>query len=143
MKNLVILSILAFSAAACTPKAKPIEYGADACHYCKMTIVDRQHAAEAVSSKGKVFVFDAIECMAPFLADEGEANYPVLVVNDYLKPGEWTDARSAAYLISPNLPSPMGAFLTGFADKAAAESMQKEKGGDLYDWEAMKQAIAR
>ncbi len=143
MKNLVSLSVIALLAAACTPTAKPIEYGADACHYCKMTIVDRQHAAEAVSAKGKVFKFDAIECMVPFLAQEGEANYPVLVVNDYLKPGEWTDARSASYLISPNLPSPMGAFLTGFANEPAAESVQKDKGGDLYNWETMKQAITQ
>ena len=32
-----------------------------------MTIVDRQHAAEAVTSKGKVFKFDAIECMVCLL----------------------------------------------------------------------------
>jgi len=142
MKKLIYLSILAM-AAACTPSAKPIEYGADACYYCKMTIVDRQHAAEAVSTKGKVFKFDAIECMVPYLALEGEDNYPILVVNDYLKPGEWTDARSAVYLISKGLSSPMGAFLTGFADRPAAEAVQLEKGGELYDWESMKQAIAR
>jgi len=143
MKNMFLLSIIAVAASACAPKAQPVEYGADACYYCKMTIVDRQHAAEAVTSKGKVFKFDAIECMVPYLALEEEANYPVLVVNDYLRPGEWTDARSAAYLISRNLPSPMGAFLTGFADKAAAESVQKEKGGDVYDWEGMKAAVIR
>lgn len=143
MKNLLIVSIIAFLAAACAPKAKPIEYGADACHYCKMTIVDRQHAAEAVSAKGKVFMFDAIECMAPFLEIEGEDNFPVLVVNDYMRPGAWTEARTATYLISPGLPSPMGAFLTGFADRAAAGSVQNEKGGDLYDWDGMKKAIAR
>ncbi|HRF40902.1 MAG TPA: nitrous oxide reductase accessory protein NosL [Saprospiraceae bacterium] len=143
MKKLFYLSIMILAAAACTPTAKPIEYGADACYYCKMTIVDRQHAAEAVSAKGKVFMFDAIECMVPYLALEGEDNYPVLVVNDYLKPGEWADARSATYLISKGLPSPMGAFLTGFADRAAAEPVQQEKGGELYNWESMKQAIAR
>lgn len=143
MKKLIHLSILILAAVACTPTAKPIEYGADACYYCKMTIVDRQHAAEAVSAKGKVFKFDAVECMVPYLALEGEENYPVLVVNDYLKPGKWTDARSATYLISKGLPSPMGAFLTGFADRAAAEPVQKEKGGELYNWESMKRAIAR
>lgn len=143
MKKLIYLSVLVMAAAACTPAAKPIEYGADACYYCKMTIVDRQHAAEAVSAKGKVFKFDAIECLVPYLALEGEDNYPVLVVNDYLKPGEWIDARSATYLLSKGLPSPMGAFLTGFADRAAAEPVQQEKGGELYDWEAMKRVIAR
>lgn len=143
MKNLIFFSILALSAAACAPRAKPIEYGADACYYCKMTIVDRQHAAEAVSNKSKVFMFDAIECLVPFLATMGEDEYPILVVNDYIRPGEWTEARTATYLISPNLPSPMGAFLTGFGDKSAAEAVQKEKGGELYNWEGMKQVIGR
>lgn len=48
---------------ACTPKAQSITYGADMCHFCKMNIVDVQHASEIVTKKGKVFKYDAIECM--------------------------------------------------------------------------------
>lgn len=138
---LILLAPMLFF--ACTPTTQPIDYGADACHYCKMTIVDRQHAAEAVSKKGKVFKFDAIECLIPFLAEQDENQFPLLVVNDYLSPATWTDARSAAYLICPAIASPMGAFLSGFADEQSAKKIQQEKGGQLYTWQTVKQQINR
>ena len=62
MKKLLPLILLAtVLLAACQPSPKPIEYGSDMCDYCKMTIVDQQHAAELVTTKGKAFKFDAIE----------------------------------------------------------------------------------
>ena len=41
---------------ACSQEPKPIEYGTDACHFCRMTIVDKVHGAEIVTDKGKVIV---------------------------------------------------------------------------------------
>ncbi|MCB0620489.1 MAG: hypothetical protein KDC41_17650, partial [Saprospiraceae bacterium] len=62
MKTLAgVLCIFLFL--ACRPAPQPIEYGSDLCDYCKMTIVDRQHAAEAVTGKGRAYRFDAIECL--------------------------------------------------------------------------------
>ena len=67
MKSLTSLVLIISLLSACTPAPKPIEYGSDMCHYCKMTIMDKQHAAELVTDKGKVFPFDAIECMIHYL----------------------------------------------------------------------------
>lgn len=133
MKKLaiLILPVLLFS---CQPEPRPIEYGADACDYCRMTIVDRQHAAEVVTQKGRVYKFDAIECMSSYIQREGEDQFALLLVNDFLAPGELIDARTATYLISPAIPSPMGAFLTAFREVETARQMQSEKGGDLFDW---------
>ena len=58
-----IVTILFLSLAACTVAPVPINFGSDGCHFCKMTIVDKQHAAELVTSKGKAYKYDAIECM--------------------------------------------------------------------------------
>ena len=129
---LLLLPLLLFS--GCQPTAKPIDYGSDLCDFCMMTIVDEQHAAEAVSSKGKVFKFDAIECMANYLAENGDVNFPILLVNDYHAPRKLIDARTASYLISKNLPSPMGAYLTAFGQTGAAAEMQAAKGGQVFDW---------
>lgn len=134
MRFPTVLLALAFLASACTPKAKPIEYGADACAYCKMTIVDKQHAAESVTDKGKVYKFDAIECMVNFSAQEKEMKFAYTLVNTYTEPGELRAASESTFLISKNLPSPMGAYLSAFPNRETAEAMQKEKGGDLYDW---------
>jgi copper chaperone NosL len=143
MKYIFMLPLVLWAFSACTPTAQPIEYGSDACHFCKMTIVDRQHAAEAVSAKGKVFKFDAIECLIPFLAKQGEDHFPIIVINDFMSPATWTDARNAIYLICPELPSPMGASLSGFNSVEAAQKIQQEKGGNIYTWETVKQQINR
>ncbi len=135
MKKLLLAALVVLMH-SCTPSPEPIHYGEALCHWCKMTIVDRQHAAEAVTTKGKVFQFDAIECMMQFLDDQGdESGFALLLVNDFEQPGELTDARTATYLVSEQLPSPMGAFLSAFAKRETAEAMQREKGGTLYDWE--------
>ncbi len=122
--------------ASCQPSPKPIEYGSDMCDFCKMTIVDQQHAAEAVTSKGKVFKFDAIECLANYMEENG-GEYAFLLVNDYHAPKELIDAKTSYYLISKNLPSPMGAFLTGFSSKSAATEMQQAKGGEIFEWQRL------
>ena len=62
MKRIPFLLIILILV-GCKVDPNPIEYGADACHFCSMTIVDRQHAAEFVTKKGKAFKFDATECM--------------------------------------------------------------------------------
>lgn len=130
-------------ALACKPTPKDIEYGYDMCHYCKMTIVDQQHAAEAVTSKGKAFMFDAIECMINFEAGQPETDFALLLVCDYARPGSWIDARQGSFLISPAVPSPMGAFLSAFESKLAAEQLQSDKGGEVYDWESLKMHLRK
>ena len=134
-----MLTLMLF--AACQPSPKPIEYGSDMCDYCKMTIVDAQHGAEAVTSKGKVYMFDAIECLANFTEQEKDKSFAFLLVNDYHQPKELINAQESYYLISKNLPSPMGAYLTGFANKSAAEEMQTAKGGQVFNWEDTQQYL--
>lgn len=126
---------------ACQPSPKPIDYGSDACDFCKMAIVDTQHGAEAVTSKGKVYMFDAIECLANFIEQEQGKSFSFLLVNDYHSPKELIDANSSYYLISKNLPSPMGAYLTAFSEQSAAVEMQKSKDGEVFDWDGVQQYL--
>lgn len=129
---------MALAAASCAPSPKPINYGSDMCHYCKMTIVDRQHAAEAVTAKGKAFKFDAIECMVNYLEEQQEQEHAFLLVNDYEAPGELIPAQESYYLISPNIPSPMGAYLSAFNTEQRARAVQSEKDGEVFDWEGLR-----
>ena len=133
MKYLPVFLILFL--AACNPGPRPIDYGAEKCAHCYMTIVDRQHAAQAVTTKGKIFSFDAIECLAPYVREKGPETFASLWINDYTtNTGELIDAQTATYLISPNIPSPMGGFLSGFASEQTAREFQAEKSGELFDW---------
>lgn len=141
MRPFLLLASIALALSGCTPKVRPIAYGSDTCHYCRMTIVDQQHAAQVVTEKGKAFKFDAVECMLHYL-DSPEARPMALFrVADFRNPGELVDATAASYLVSENLPSPMGAFLSAFADRGEASAAQAEFNGDLYDWEGIRAHI--
>ena len=104
------------------------------CHYCKMTIVDHQHAAQLVTGKGKIYMFDAIECMIHYLGDTEGTTYAFTLVNDFERPGHLVPAGESTYLISQSIPSPMGAFLSAFHSREAAVAMQHSKGGEVFDW---------
>lgn len=123
------------SMTSCSVEPKPISYGKDNCDFCRMTIVDKLYAAEIVTSKGKVFKFDASECMINYISENGEEEVAMLLTNHFGQPEELIDARSAVYLISEELQSPMGANLTAFSDRSSAENAQQQYSGELYNWE--------
>lgn len=125
------------SISSCNIGPKPINYGSDGCHFCSMTIVDKQHAAQFVTKKGKVFKFDAAECMMNHLHEIDETTVSMFLVNDYNAPGELIDATKATYLISKNIPSPMGEYLTAFEIKETAEKSQTDNEGELFTWEEL------
>ena len=102
-----------------------------------MTIVDRQHAAELVTQKGKVFKFDAVECMVNSIKEIGAGNIAQYLCNTYDVPGELKDATAANFLVSEALPSPMGANLTAFSTQEEANRALKAFGGRLYTWEPL------
>ena len=122
---------------SCNVSPKPIDYGNDGCHFCRMTIVDKTHAAEIVTQKGKTFKFDATECMINFLTEFDTSEIALYLSNNYTEPEVLIDATKATFLISKNIPSPMGAFLSAFKNKADAEKAKALKGGMLYTWESL------
>jgi len=136
-KYLVIIIILVFRSCSTNPRA--INYNTDNCSYCKMTIVDQIHATELVTEKGRIKVYDAIECMLYDLKENPSVVYQHYKVNTYNAPKILEDASTSVYLISEELPSPMGANLTAFKDSLSALNVQKEIGGTLYSWSKLKQ----
>ncbi|MDU8886489.1 nitrous oxide reductase accessory protein NosL [Yeosuana sp. MJ-SS3] len=132
--SLIVLFLLLYS---CNVSPQAIDYGNDGCHFCKMTIVDKVHAAEIVTNKGKVYKFDASECMINFIQEFDTNEIKLYLSNNYTEPEILIDATKATFLISENVPSPMGAFLTAFKDKSDAEKIQTEKGGKLYTWDQL------
>jgi copper chaperone NosL len=138
VKAVLLTTVISLFLLSCAIEESPIDYGKDACHFCKMNIVDKQHAAEIVTKKGKAIKYDAIECMMADIKERNEADIGLFLMTDYSSPGKLVDAVSAYYIISENLPSPMGANLTGFANIDTAESTLREKGGTLYTWDQLK-----
>ena len=131
----ITLLVLYLVLSACSSKPVPIEYGVDACHFCRMTIVDKVHAAEVVTKKGKVYKFDASECMIHFMDEFDTSTIKFYLSNNYTEPKILIDATQATFLISKNVPSPMGGFLSAFKNKEDAMKVKELKGGKLYSWE--------
>ena len=127
--------LIFFILTSCDIKPQPINFGEDACHFCKMTIVDKQHAAQIVTKKGKAYKFDAVECMLNHLEDIDTTEIELFLVTDYLDPGFLIDATSSHYIISENIPSPMGEFLSSVKSKDAVLQLKKNKGGSVYTWD--------
>ena len=127
--------LLVFTSCNVGPEA--INYGSDGCHFCKMTIVDKVHAAEIVTNKGKIYTFDATECMVNFQKEFNTSKIKLYLSNNYNEPEALIDATKATFLISKNIPSPMGAYLSAFKTKNEALMVQSEKGGTLYSWQEL------
>ncbi|WP_456438706.1 nitrous oxide reductase accessory protein NosL [Psychroserpens sp.] len=136
LKHYLIIALL-FLFCSCNVSPKPIDYGSDGCHFCKMTIVDKVHAAEIVTKKGKIYKFDATECMIHFMDEFDTSEIKFYLSNNYTEPEVLIDATTATFLISKNIPSPMGAFLSAFENKADAVNFQAKKEGELYTWEEL------
>lgn len=140
MKHLGYSFFLMLFFSSCSVEPVAINYGQDACDFCQMNIVDEQHAAELVTSKGKAYKYDAIECMMNYLnrKELKSDDMSFLLITNYNEPGKLIDAKSATYIHSEAIPSPMGGFLSAVYDKDVAEQIVDAKGGETLDWEELK-----
>ena len=99
--------------------------------------MDNKFGGEIITTKGKIFKFDAIECMVNFVKqgkiNDNEVNKYLVI--DASKGGTFIDAKNATYLISENFPSPMGADLSAYSNRSDAEGFQKNYQGELKTWD--------
>jgi len=140
-KSIIGLTILLLTI-SCKVEPQPIEYGKDQCSFCVMNIVDKTHAAQYVTKKGKQFKFDAIECLVNDLSKKNEDDLAIILVADYSEPGKMIDAKTATYLISPKIKSPMGANLSAVYSNIKAAELQQKFSGELYTWETLKKRLS-
>ncbi len=138
--NTVLIALIMVISWSCSVEPQPINYGSDACEFCKMTIVENRWAAEIVTDKGKAYKYDAIECMMNYMNrnDINTNTLALLLVDDYTQPGILIDATKASYIKSEAIPSPMGAFLSAFSTAKDGEATVSEKGGEVFDFQELK-----
>ena len=146
MRGGSILMLIIISAAVlmgCEPKPQPINYGSDECAYCRMMITDAEFGSQIVNKQGRSYKFDSVECMAAYDLTEESENFHSKWVPNFLNREEWLMAENAEYLHSETLRSPMGLFLSAYKDRDAAEEMKIEYGGEIVDYETVKQIVER
>jgi copper chaperone NosL len=128
---------------SCKIEPQAIEYGKDQCGFCSMNIVDKTHASQYVTTKGKQFKFDSIECMLNDLNKKNKEEIAVILVADFGNPGEMIKAKTASYLISEEIKSPMGANLSAFQSLVKAEELKQVHSGDIYNWTTLKEKFSK
>ena len=134
MKFLIAL-IVTTTLLSCNVAPEPIQYGTDACHTCKMTLMDKKFGAELVTEKGKVYKFDDVNCMLSFYnANETSQNYKYRLVVDFTQPSKLIDAGDAFYLKSSEIKSPMASQVAAFEKKESMEELKKQWKGIYLVW---------
>ena len=137
-----VLVMLLF-VAGCNPGPEPIHYGEDQGANCRMTIVDERFGAEIVTTTGRTYKFDSIECLANYIATEAVPADAIssVWVTDFNKPGEFISADAATFIRTPDVNTPMGAGLVAFASADAAASMLNSPDARSLTWEDILQNV--
>ena len=137
----LFLTLILFSIflSACSKQPQPINYGEDECEFCKMIVMDKRYGAELVTDKGKIFMFDSIECLVGYLDNQKISNdsYTSVWVGNYANPGNIIDAEKALYLKNDELRSPMGLNVLAVENEGQYDKLTNEFGGKLVTWEAL------
>jgi len=144
IKIVSILSLMIiFSCANRGPSE--IHYGQDQCDYCKMTIADRSFGSELVTSKGKVFKFDSIECLAAFaqVRAEEKAEPKSMWVTDFKNPGIFIRVDSATIILSEQQNSPMGVGLMAYGLSSQGMDFINGRGGRILRWTEACELVAK
>jgi copper chaperone NosL len=103
-----------------------------------MTLVQKGFAAQRVNDKGKVYKYDAIECLAQDLSTRPAREGEKLYVSDFSRPdAPLLPAGEAVYLQGGKVMSPMGGALAGFAAGDSARAFQGRLGGEIRIWKSL------
>lgn len=139
----IILILIVFILSDCSNKSEPINYGYDSCDKCRMQIVDRKYGTELVTSKGKIYKFDSIECLVFFTENSIDDENFFTLVTDYLNNNELINSKKAFYLQSENLRSPMGLNITAFSSQSDLKKFKEKYEGKELSWKEIIEYVNR
>ena len=130
--NILLISLLF----GCSADPRAINYGEDVCHHCKMKLMDPKYGAEVVTQKGKIFIFDDVNCLMSFLeSDEvNEQDLKHILITDYDQTESLSDATISFYLKSEAFKTPMASNIIAFSDYETLKKYKKEHGGVYLAW---------
>jgi len=136
MKTIFTTLLIGLILAACDVKPEPLVMGKDACHTCKMTLVDDKFGAEIITKKGKVYKFDDLNCAINFYNSgiEPKENISTCMAAVYNNPKQLLTVTQAFYCQSDLVKSPMGGNVATFSNKDDLEKFAREWKGKTFTW---------
>ena len=119
-------------------RPEPIEFtlNEENCSFCRMAVSQREFAAQVVTVTGSFDTFDDIGCLRDWIKEHHPPETAGLFVVDY-ETGQWIDARTASYVFSKKLPTPMSSGLAAYQEKTSAEMAATKLEGKVLPWKEM------
>jgi len=110
--------------------------GRPTCDYCRMILTEKDYGGRIKTTKGKVLIFDSTECMAAFVTKEmvKPAEIGSIWSVYFGQPSRLLNAKTACYLRSASMMSPMSINLSAYPSRAEAERMRQNHPGELLSW---------
>lgn len=136
---MALLTVITFL--GCSSGPVPIRYGKDGCTACKMTLTDKRFGAEIVTQKGKIFIFDDLNCLTGYLkaGTVAEKDIGQIVSVDFKNTGAFVDVQKAFFLQNDAIKSPMRGDVAAFSTLQDRNAVKAEIGGGKeMNWEEVK-----
>ncbi len=129
--------LLAIMVISCEPSVQAINYGQDGCSYCRMTIVEDLYGSELLTTKGKAYKFDSIECLAAFVikGEVAKENIHGLYFTDFEDAGNLYPLGEIIFVQAKKLKSPMGLNLSAYRTQKTADDVALLYFGEIMTWE--------
>jgi copper chaperone NosL len=99
-----------------------------------MLITDPKYGSELMTDKGKIYKFDSVECLAAYSFKNDPLNNWTKWVTDFYNPNNLINLKSAFFLKSQKLRSPMGLNLSAFSKEDHLQTIRNEFGGTKISW---------
>ncbi len=149
MRTAAALTAAALLAAGCnraTDLSPPaIVWGEHECELCKMIISEERHAAALAVREGRhvsKWAFDDAGCLLDWLCEHPPGGEWVPYVHD-LTTGRWLDARTALFVQSERLETPMASQLAACASLEGAHRLLEQYPGRITSFDELLQARRR
>jgi len=135
---LVVLAIVL----GCSDGPPAITWGVDNCDFCRMTVTDQRYAAAAFTATGRTVRFDAIECLAGWVAAQADPPRSIWVT-DITHPGTLIPVAEARFYRGAGGQSPMGGGLVATASGADLSGTGAALGAGPLSWEEVRELVRK
>ena len=113
------------------PEPRAVRPESDACPECRMTVVPEGHAAEALDTEGRYWVFDDPGCLALYVHDHTEAFVGAAFFVQDLETKAWVAFDQASFVRADDVGSPMNYGWHAFSVRERAEAFAQTHAGTL------------
>ncbi len=136
--TLSTIAISMFTLLSCGAQGpEPIRFNKDNCAHCKMTITDPKFGAELITTKGRVYKFDDLNCMLNYKKENKAAEKAQLFFTDFETPHALTPVQQLHFIEGAKLKSPMAGNTAGFSNKESADRVATQLSAKKISWEVI------